>query len=349
MLSDQQFHHAVEDFAGTHGVSYAEAVRAAKVLEEFSTEAEFAETSLMRGQGVTEAGMHAAAKVWEVTHRVPYNVALQNVHDRAQGAPAEARFTEMASCRHMPEEEVLCAAARVFASRYECNFAEALTALVDCAKVGLVPERLEVAFAEGRAVDDASIDAAAKVYAIKHKLPYGMSVKALAETLPISAAAAFSEVAAQAPAAGGFDQAIEIFRAGTHTDASGQPRTFTAQDVMAMAKAYNPAKREAPMVKGHPTTDAPAYGWISRLEATQDGRLMAYGHQVADDFAAELRAGRYKKRSASFYPPGHPNNPTPGTWYLKHLGWLGATQPAVAGLADANFEAVDEGWVSFTL
>ena len=42
----------------------------------------------------------------------------------------------------------------------------------------------------------------------------------------------------------------------------------------------------------------------------------------------------FKKRSASFYPPGHPANPTPDRPYLRHVGFLGAQPPAVKGLAD---------------
>ena len=53
-----------------------------------------------------------------------------------------------------------------------------------------------------------------------------------------------------------------------------------------------------------------------------------------EGFAGLLKAGRFKKRSASFYPPGHPSNPTPDRPYLRHVGFLGAQPPAVKGLAD---------------
>ncbi len=45
----------------------------------------------------------------------------------------------------------------------------------------------------------------------------------------------------------------------------------------------------------------------------------------------------------SFFKPDAPNNPAPGNWYPKHLGFLGATAPAVSGLKNASFaEAEDE-------
>lgn len=55
-----------------------------------------------------------------------------------------------------------------------------------------------------------------------------------------------------------------------------------------------------------------------------------------------VRAGRYKKLSASLYAPDSPANPSPGAWYLRHVGFLGAQPPAIKGLAPVNFAAGDE-------
>ena len=64
-----------------------------------------------------------------------------------------------------------------------------------------------------------------------------------------------------------------------------------------------------------------------------------------------VRAGRFKKVSASFYTPDSPHNPVPGVYYLRHVGFLGAQPPAVKGLAPVpvNFAEGDteEGCVSF--
>ncbi|STZ83075.1 putative phage associated protein [Bergeriella denitrificans] len=135
--------------------------------------------------------------------------------------------------------------------------------------------------------------------------------------------------------------AHEIFRAGTHTDNNGRKVTITAAELEQAAAAYDPALHEAPVVVGHPATDAPAYGWVGGLKA-DGGTLSADFAQVDDDFAGLVRAGRYKKVSASFYPPSSPNNPKPGVWYLRHVGFLGAHPPAVKGLAAVAFAENEE-------
>jgi len=149
-------------------------------------------------------------------------------------------------------------------------------------------------------------------------------------------------------AAAPLDQ-VEIFRPGRHVAMSGQVIEFSAADVAAIAAAYDPAVHEAPHVVGHPRTDGPAYGWVAGLGVNAAGRLcVTASSQVEPAFAELVTAGRFKKRSASFYPPDHPANPAPGGWYLKHVGWLGATPPAIKGLADvASYAAPEAGLVEF--
>ncbi|QNK69198.1 hypothetical protein [Variovorax sp. PAMC26660] len=143
-------------------------------------------------------------------------------------------------------------------------------------------------------------------------------------------------------------EGVEIFRAGRHTDDSGTTHEFSEADVQRMAAVYDPAKREAPLTVGHPEHNLPAYGWVKGLRA-ESGRLLMDTHQVEPQFAEMVRAGRFKKRSASFYPPGHPNNPVSGAWYLRHVANLGAQPPAIAGLADIQFsEGEAAGLVQFS-
>jgi len=129
---------------------------------------------------------------------------------------------------------------------------------------------------------------------------------------------------------------LHIFRAGRHTAQSGQSFEFSEAEVEGIATAYNPALHEAPIVVGHPRTDAPAYGWVKRLRA-EGAELFAEPDQVEPAFAEMVRAGRFKRISASFYSPKSAANPTPGTYYLKHVGFLGAQPPAVKGLKAAEF------------
>ncbi|MBF1285737.1 2-oxoacid:acceptor oxidoreductase [Neisseria sicca] len=137
----------------------------------------------------------------------------------------------------------------------------------------------------------------------------------------------------------------EIFRAGTRTDANGNTVTITEADLAAAAQAYDPKVHEAPIVVGHPKADAPAYGWVKSL-GVQNGVLTADFAQVDEGFADLVKAGRYKKVSASFYPPTSPNNPKPGVWTLRHVGFLGAQPPAVKGLSAISF-AEGEVYVEF--
>ena len=140
---------------------------------------------------------------------------------------------------------------------------------------------------------------------------------------------------------------FQIFRAGTRTDHNGNTVTITEADVARAAAAYDPELNQAPIVIGHPADNAPAYGWVAGLSA-DGGVLSADFAQVDDGFKELVNAGRYKKVSASFYPPAHPANPKPGVWYLRHLGFLGAAAPAVKGLQPINFCADTEGIVEFS-
>jgi hypothetical protein len=134
---------------------------------------------------------------------------------------------------------------------------------------------------------------------------------------------------------------IHLFRAGAHTPMRGGTLEFSAADLDAMARAYATVGEEAPLVVGHPPTDAPAYGWVKTLTSEQDG-LFAEPHQVEPQFAEMVRDGRFKKVSIALYTPRHPQNPAPGGYYLKHVGFLGATAPAVKGLKPIQFAADDD-------
>src|SRR5690606_2877795 len=100
-------------------------------------------------------------------------------------------------------------------------------------------------------------------------------------------------------------------------------------DLEAIAAGYDPALHEAPLTVGHPAHDRPAYGWVGAVQVMPDGRLAITPRDVEPQFAEMVAARRFPKRSAAFYPPTHPKNPTPGRWYLRHVGFLGAQPPAI--------------------
>ena len=139
---------------------------------------------------------------------------------------------------------------------------------------------------------------------------------------------------------------LQIFKPGRHTAMSGQALSFSEADLQATVAAYDPAKHEAPLVVGHPTHDMPAYGWVSSLQFNEGG-IDATPAQVNADFADMVAAGAFKKISASFYSPNAPQNPVPGIFYLRHVGFLGAQPPAVKGLRSPSFADGEQGVVTF--
>lgn len=135
---------------------------------------------------------------------------------------------------------------------------------------------------------------------------------------------------------------FRIFRVGTHTDSAGQATTFTREQLEATVKAYNEGDWRAPMVVGHPKGHAPAYGWVGKMRIDEAGEVLVDDvEKLNPDFADLMQAGAYRNRSASWYAPDHPNNPTPGVWQLRHLGMLGAQPPALKGLGDVEFHDGD--------
>ncbi|KJU85708.1 peptidase [Candidatus Magnetobacterium bavaricum] len=121
---------------------------------------------------------------------------------------------------------------------------------------------------------------------------------------------------------------VEIFRTGIHTDSSDNIREWTEADLDFIAGSYDASTHEAPVVIGHPTDNAPAYGWIQKV--WRNGRVLyADLKDVQPAFADLVKSGAYKKRSIALYPDRT----------LRHLGWLGAQPPAIKGLRDIQFSA----------
>ena len=140
---------------------------------------------------------------------------------------------------------------------------------------------------------------------------------------------------------------IPIWNPGTRTDRHGNTYEFAASDLAASAAAYNPSLFKAPWVKGHPEFADPAYGQVQGLE--WDGEyLYADSHQIDAEFAEDVRAGRFTRISPSFYPPDHKQNPVPGVWYLKNVGFLGAKPPSNRDIPPPEFgEADQDGAICF--
>lgn len=121
---------------------------------------------------------------------------------------------------------------------------------------------------------------------------------------------------------------IEIARTGTFTDSAGRPQTFTEQDLDAIARAYDPDRRDAPLVFGHPKSDAaPAFGWAERLKS-EGGKLFASFTDVPGEVRELVAKKHYRRVSMSLMPD---------RVSLRHVALLGAAQPAIDGLAAVEF------------
>lgn len=136
---------------------------------------------------------------------------------------------------------------------------------------------------------------------------------------------------------------LEIFKTGTHTSSNGETQDFTEERLDEIANLYNAQcekSREslAPVVKGHPKTDEPALGWVERL--VRRGKvLVAKLKDLSEDLVDDIKHGRFKHVSISLYP----NN------LLRHLGFLGAAQPAVKDLKILDTEEKPKDYSSFTV
>jgi hypothetical protein len=139
---------------------------------------------------------------------------------------------------------------------------------------------------------------------------------------------------------------LEVFRVGDHTTSQGDRLFFSADDLSQMVAAYDPINAPAPIVVGHPKSDAPAYGWAGGFEMRGD-KLIASPTDVDAEFAALVKRKRYNKISLALFPPRHPSNPKPDGWYPRHIGFLGGAAPAITGLKPVTFNGDDEGVVEF--
>ena len=127
---------------------------------------------------------------------------------------------------------------------------------------------------------------------------------------------------------------IDIFYTGKHTDSSGNTRKWTRADLDSVVANFGEGAR-APHVIGHPKMDSPAWGWVDGVRRVGD-KLQARGKDFAEEFLGLVDDRRFTDRSVRLTADGN------GGWRLKHIGWLGAKEPALKGLAPAFAEGEGE-------
>lgn len=131
----------------------------------------------------------------------------------------------------------------------------------------------------------------------------------------------------------GFDDWVEIFKAGRQTDSQGRTRDFTEDDLDQVI-ANHSADDAAPIVIGHPKTNDPAFGWTGELKRER-GSLFAKFRDVEPTFSAAVESGRYRKRSVRLAQ-------TDQGLKLMHVGFLGAMPPAISGLQAMNYATPED-------
>jgi len=124
-----------------------------------------------------------------------------------------------------------------------------------------------------------------------------------------------------------YENWIEVFKTGSHSDSAGNTREWTNEDLDTIIKNYETAE-QAPVVLGHPKTDEPAYAWVSELKREGD-ILFAKLTKVDPEFALWVEKGLYRKISIALSDD----------LKLRHIGFLGAAAPAVKGLKNDFCEA----------
>ena len=128
---------------------------------------------------------------------------------------------------------------------------------------------------------------------------------------------------------------FHIFKPGTHRSMAGESIPFTPADLQGAALAFSESVRSAPLVLGHPQHDSPAMGWVKRL--TYDSGGLYATADFGEELVSHVKAKRYPNVSAKFIRKDDARNPTPGRWYLQHVGFLGAQAPAVKHLEPVTF------------
>lgn len=118
----------------------------------------------------------------------------------------------------------------------------------------------------------------------------------------------------------------KVFNTGLHTDSNGNQKNWTTDDLDRIVASLNPSYHEPPVVIGHPSDNAPAWGWVEAAKRVGADLYLKY-KDVQPEFKEWVARKLYKKRSISVYPDGS----------LRHIAFLGGVPPAIKGLPDYAF------------
>lgn len=133
---------------------------------------------------------------------------------------------------------------------------------------------------------------------------------------------------------GALDGWFDVCRTGNWRDNSGKEVRVDEAMLDSLVTGYA-AQDPAPVVVGHPATDAPAFARVDAIRRVGD-RLQAKIRDVAAPFRDAVEQGYYSGRSIAI-----------SGGQLRHLGFLGGRAPAVPGLSPTQFAAAPETVLAF--
>lgn len=155
---------------------------------------------------------------------------------------------------------------------------------------------------------------------------------------------------------------LEIFKAGRRKAANGTVATITNADLDQVVDSFDPALYSPPLIFTHKIPKSLddrdvyktkfAFGVPEQLKRVGKSLKAVFdADKICPQFKEWVRDRNLLGKSASFYTPNYPDNPTPGKWHLRHIAALGNEPPAVKGLKplqeEFNFSEA-EGILSFS-
>lgn len=123
----------------------------------------------------------------------------------------------------------------------------------------------------------------------------------------------------------------EICKTGKFKAKNGKLVEVTENDLDKIVTEFSAQTFPAPIVIGHPKDNSPAFGWVDSVKR-EGNKLFAKFKDVVPEFAELVNQKVYPNRSLAYYP-----NHT-----IKHVGFLGGTQPAIKSLAPYQFSEDEE-------
>ncbi|MEO1208288.1 MAG: hypothetical protein AAFX78_01980 [Cyanobacteria bacterium J06638_20] len=137
---------------------------------------------------------------------------------------------------------------------------------------------------------------------------------------------------------------IQLLATGSRPDKYGREFSFSSKDLEAMAAQFS----GAPLVVGHPADDSPEFGKGTKVEVRGGRLVLTEADKLNPVFQQIVNTGELSGVSLKLRQPWHPQNKT-GAYLIRHIGFLGKTQPAWNELEPAAFSAEEPSDLLFAV